>query len=146
MTDVFAPPLPMVECDACGSKSRLLSINGEMDGGWALPTSMFGYYGGFSDNVDVLLGDYTDAHINDLKICHDCVLKFLNTFPRLADKINGLSHPSIHGGLTKKASQNPLDTPSCCRYSWTAVLNGDVIQIYHGNDKGGWVFSHEDKY
>ena len=61
-----------VECD----EQKHLPRNG-----WQLPFDIFGYYGGFTDEVDALLGS---RRSRSWTLCHDCVVKFLTLFPALA--------------------------------------------------------------
>lgn len=108
-------------CDACGA-SYETSDEFAPDGGWFMPYDMFGYYGGFSDNVGVLLGGKTSRA---WWLCHDCVVKFLTLFPRLADSIGANCHPTER------------DADPCCRHAWRATelfgkyKNGESVPGVH---------------
>lgn len=122
-----------ITCDACGCEAESHSDEVSIYNGWELPVDQFGYYAGFSDNIDVLIGIKENAW---LKMCHDCVLKFLETFPLLAEKITCLGHSMRH-----ENHDDPLSTKSCCKYAWTFVKNGEKYHIYDGDGEGGWVFN-----
>lgn len=91
-----------VTCSGCGEQSICSAQEKYPDNGWVLPFDTFGYYGGFDDNIDVLFGERISRQ---WVLCHDCVVKFLDTFPRLAESLGKRLH-HCHG-----------DTP-CCRFAW----------------------------
>lgn len=93
-----------VKCSACGRRSPATQQERLPDNGWALPYEEFGYYGGFDDCLDVLIGG---ERSHRWIFCHDCVVKFLETFPRLAKDIGPNCHPS----------RRDADVP-CCRHAW----------------------------
>jgi hypothetical protein len=102
-----------IACSACGGGVPSSEPNSKLlDNGWVLPYDTFGYYGGFTDNVSVLLGHTESRHWN---LCHDCVLSFLNLFPRLARSINSGQHPCD-------------DEKPCCRFAWRLKENGECCQ------------------
>lgn len=117
-------------CDTCGKETPVVTGGSAPETGWELPVDQFGYYGGFSDNMDVLLGQEENAW---LKMCHDCVLKFLDTFPLLAEKITCLGHSMKHDNWDDK-----LATKSCCKYAWTFTRTDEGDMIYYGDGQGGW--------
>ena len=81
-------------CDACGAQGG--TACGRLpDNGWTLPFTSFGYHGGFTDDYD-----RDEAWL----MCHDCVVKFLTLFPRLAKSISG-GHPTPSGAR-------------CCEFAW----------------------------
>lgn len=73
--------------------------------GWILPFDTFGYYGGFDDNVDVLVGSLRSR---EWRFCHGCVVKFLDTFPLLAETLGANLHACD-------------DDVPCCRHAWQAT-------------------------
>lgn len=87
-------------CDACGETYE------GYNPGWDLPYDTFGYDGGFDDNLRVLLGKEKSRC---WWMCHDCVVKFLETFPRLAESIG----PNCHPAMSKE--------DGCCRHAWAAT-------------------------
>ena len=87
------------------------------DNGWAFDLNLFGYYGGF-----------TDAFGEDpqrIRLCHDCVLKFLDTFPLLSVLIGNGCH-----------SQNGPNEVPCCRYAWKAEWISDSAINYLASEDG----------
>lgn len=89
-------------CDACGVHYES-SHDSLPDDGWDMPYDLFGYYGGFTDNIGVLLGG---DRSRSWWLCHSCVVKFLETFPRLAESIGASCHPT------------PQGAEPCCRHAW----------------------------
>lgn len=106
MTDsaTGSPRANYATCSACQSKVPCTQQAHYPDSGWVLPFDTFGYYGGFDDNVSVLLGE---TRTREWILCHECVVKFLDTFPLLAETIGGNCHPD----------NSDSDTP-CCRHAW----------------------------
>lgn len=113
-------------CSACGTQAECNSQLVYPDNGWVLPFETFGYYGGFDDNIDVLFGERISRQ---WVLCHDCVVKFLNTFPRLAESLDNGLHPCSD------------DTP-CCRFAWRATegfgTNDGVVHTQSVGDDGQW--------
>ena len=101
-------------CSACGNKYPCTQQKSYPDDGWSLPFDTFGYYGGFDDNVPVLTGS---VRPRQWIFCHDCVVKFLETFPRLAETIGKNCHPAPRDALVP-----------CCRHAWqaTEIFGKDV--------------------
>jgi hypothetical protein len=101
-----------VRCDACDeARDTSYPTATTIDSGWSLPYEAFGYYGGFTDNLDALMSD------NDYRswsMCHACIVKFLDTFPLLAKSIEKGAHPS------------PYDDKPCCSYAWSIAPNGET--------------------
>jgi hypothetical protein len=89
-------------CSACDGEFPCTQQQSYPDAGWILPFDTFGYYGGFDDNVQVLTGDLRPRQ---WILCHDCVVKFLNTFPRLAEMVGPDCHPC--------QAEQP-----CCAHAW----------------------------
>lgn len=132
----------MITCDCCGKDDASTQQEDVPDDGWHLPVDLFGYYGGFSDNIGVLMGLEPS---NWLVMCHDCVVKFLATFPMLAEKLTEMGHLNrrrdgiIHG----VDPDDGREYPSCCEWAWTTVKTGPGWQdydIYYGDGQGGWVY------
>jgi hypothetical protein len=83
-----------VTCSGCGSNGPA-TVDGLLKNGWLLRPFDFGYWMGFSDMFE---GDMR------WNICHDCVLSFFDTFPRLAAQ-----HPrALH-----EYGKEP-----CCEFGW----------------------------
>jgi hypothetical protein len=138
---------PASLCDACGQKQRLTQQTSPAlpDGGWIMEFEHFGYYGGFSDDIEVAFGKRDS---NSWSLCHDCVVKFFETFPALAEQFAGGHHPNFihtdhHGG------DIGTDHPSCCRFAWTwnvTVENGEkVYETFYGDGTGGWVAQSKER-
>lgn len=109
-----------VGCSACGKDVPVESLNEHFpDKGWVINASDIGYYGGFSDNIEYVLGEETLLW----KVCHDCVVKLLQTFPLLAKTIGTGEHECTE------------ELP-CCNHAWK--YNGNVLQLAQD---GSWVDS-----
>lgn len=94
-------------CSACRTSVPCTQQETYPDDGWVMPFDTFGYYGGFDDNIDVLFGG---RRSREWILCHDCVVKFLETFPLLAQDIGQNCHPADR------------DAPvPCCRHAWQAT-------------------------
>lgn len=105
----------LVECDACGTREEVCVRSNELDAGWSIPVSALGYYNGFSDDT---------TRDDEWRLCHDCVVKFLALFPRLAESLGKGQHPS----LTK-------DKP-CCDHAWRGT---ELFGRYERDDEGNYV-------
>jgi hypothetical protein len=92
-------------CSACALRVICRSQDIYPDNGWVLPFDAFGYYGGFDDNIGITLGG---TRSREWILCHDCVVKLLELFPRLSETIGANAHPCSS------------DTP-CCRHAWQAT-------------------------
>lgn len=105
-------------CSACRASVPCTQQESYPDSGWVMPFDTFGYYGGFDDNVGVLTGS---VRTREWILCHDCVVKFLDTFPLLAQDIGQNCHPDSR------------DTPvPCCRHAWQATdIFGKNIRGVH---------------
>jgi hypothetical protein len=86
-----------------------------------MPFDLFGYRGGFSEEVGALVGN---RHSREWILCHDCVVRFLDTFPLLAERA-GLS--ALH--------HCDAETP-CCRFAWREVRTGGSRQMFTANKEG----------
>lgn len=118
-----------VTCSACGNDAPCTQQKRLPDQGWELPFDVFGYYYGFSDEISVLIGD---RRSRIWIMCHDCVAKFLDTFPLLAATLGKGLHP--HYGDS--------DEP-CCEYAWRAT---DKFAQYERDDDGELVPVRGAKY
>ncbi len=94
-----------INCPACGERAICTQQDVYPDAGWVLPFETFGYYGGFDDCMPVLFGTERSG---EFVMCHDCVVKFLETFPRLAERVGANTHPCS-------------DEVPCCRHAWQAT-------------------------
>lgn len=104
-----------ITCNGCGNEAPNNDQQNYPDGGWGLPLDTFGYYGGFDDNISVMFGD---KESRTAVLCHDCVVRFFDTFPLLAERfpIRG-GHPNYcHKPDEYPYNPNGLAYPSCCRY------------------------------
>ena len=102
-----------VKCDACGqARQASMPTATTIDGGWYLPYEHFGFYAGFTDNLEALMAD---DEPRSWSICHDCVVKFLDTFPLLAKSIESGGHHS------------PYEAKPCCNYAWSSTLEGETV-------------------
>lgn len=103
-------------CSACDTRTECNSQLIYPDNGWVLPFDTFGYYGGFDDMMPVLAGD---QRTREWIFCHDCVVKFLELFPRLAEKLGANCHPCD-------------DEVPCCRHAWqgTDLFGTDVYGVH----------------
>lgn len=103
-------------CSACDTNIECNSQLVYPDNGWVLPFDTFGYYGGFDDSIDVLIGG---TRSREWILCHDCVVKFLELFPRLAEKLGANCHPCDE------------EVP-CCRHAWqgTDLFGTDTYGVH----------------
>lgn len=104
-------------CHGCGSMAPHHSQKDAPDNGWTFNLNNFGYYAGFTDPF----GDPPQI----IRLCHDCVLKFLNTFPMLGVLVGGGCH-----------SQNGPNEKPCCRYAWKAESIGDSTITWIATEDG----------
>jgi len=112
-----------VICTACERIVPSAGINPYPDNGWVMRFDDFGYYGGFTDNIDAHLDGRMSSR---WFLCHDCVVKFLATFPNLARTI----HKGGHGRSGEADTSHP-----CCEWEWRISDNG-TPQIV--GDDGEW--------
>jgi hypothetical protein len=103
----------LIPCDACGAEAPTHNQDSIPDNGWVMPYEDFGYYGGFSDH------DTYGRRPKHWFMCHDCVVKFLNTFPALAKSVGAGTHGCED------------DTP-CCNHAWrgTELFGQDVWGVH----------------
>jgi hypothetical protein len=98
-----------VKCDACGEARQVsMPTATTIDSGWSLPYDTFGFYGGFTDNLDI-------DEQRQWRMCHACIVKFLDTFPLLAKSLEKGAHPCHY------------DEKPCCEYAWCVATNGDLM-------------------
>lgn len=90
-------------CDACGASFI-------HDG---LTIDISGHYNGFTDHCDHL----------PFRLCHDCVVRMIEVFPAMADKLGKGCHPC--------ESEMP-----CCAFAWKTV--DDVCSV-PSDDLQSWV-------
>lgn len=105
-------------CSACRQPAVCTQQDHYPDNGWVLPFDTFGYYGGFDDVMPVLLGQRLTR---EWILCHDCVVKFLDTFPLLAEDIGKNCH-----------SDNRDSEVPCCRHAWqgTELFGKDTFGVH----------------
>lgn len=106
-----------VLCSACGQTCVCTQQERLPDDGWILPFDLFGYYGGFSDEIDALIGNRVPR---SWTLCHDCVVKFFETFPMLAEALGKGTHSCDR------------DEP-CCEFAWRAT---QIFGQYEMDDEG----------
>jgi len=110
----------MVRCHGCELEHPATQQDKFPDNGWVLDYENFGYYGGWSDNIQVLLGNRTSK---PWVLCHGCVLKLLDALPLLKQYF--------------EVGQHPCDAEiPCCSFAYS---HGD-IQVRYAHD-GAWVDS-----
>jgi len=93
-------------CHGCGSMAPHHSQMNYPDNGWVFDMSLLGYYGGFTDMPE---------NREEIRFCHDCVIKFLETFPLL----------SLFIGAGAHSQQGPDEKP-CCKYAFKTEIIGDI--------------------
>lgn len=122
----------LATCSACEATVECRSQTHYPDDGWVLPFDTFGYYGGFDDNVSVLLGD---TRSREWILCHECVVKFLDLFPRLAESIGANCHSSDG------------DVP-CCRHAWqaTEIFGKNVFGVHSRSAWSDGVWHDDEPY
>lgn len=130
----------LILCTACGNETECNQQKFYPDNGWVLPFDTFGYYGGFSDDISVLIGE---RRSREWILCHDCVAKLLSLFPRLT--------ATLERGLHNCEN----DTP-CCEFAWRATPifgkyehdeNGRLVPVsgahYQVVENGKWIDAKE---
>ena len=110
-------------CHGCGNMAPHHSQEDSPDNGWSFDINTFGYYGGFTDNYDF--------ETETVRLCHDCVLKFLDTFPLLG----------IFIGVGGHSTRGPNEKP-CCKYAWKLESIEDSSIAYIASEDGQqWLIS-----
>ena len=105
-------------CDACGA-ALPEDTPWFPDDGWSLDWANFGGYSQFMDVLD-------EPNRPTWTLCHDCVVKFLETFPALAVDIPLGAHPSR------------TEAP-CCPWSYRLLWeDGDASGILYLPDGNNW--------
>lgn len=104
-------------CHGCGSMAPHHTHKDLPNNGWTFDINDFGYYSGFTDQFD-------EGPIK-VRICHECVNKFLETFPLLSMFVPRGSHPMW----------GPSEKP-CCKYAWKQENIGDASFIYMPTEDG----------
>lgn len=107
-------------CHGCGNMAPHHTQEKSPDNGWIFDLNSFGYYGGFTDPI----GEQSE----DVRLCHDCVHKFLKTFPLLSVLIGNGCHSQF----------GPNEKP-CCEYAWKLESIGDSSITYIASqDANSW--------
>jgi len=83
--------------------------------------SHLGYYGGFIDNAPAM----GDKNL-EWNLCHECILKMLQTFPMLAAKLPRGLHPTDD------------KTKPCCDWAWKHEGDAMTGRTYFADGLGGW--------
>jgi hypothetical protein len=94
-----------VVCTACEKPVKAAHETDLPDDGWVLDFDYFGYYSGFTDEFHALIGAEPSRKFT---MCHDCVVKLLELFPRLGELVGANNHPC-------------QDAVPCCRHAWQAT-------------------------
>ena len=90
-----------INCYGCSTRIPLVGEDIDMPVN-GLSLSLAGNYDGFNDD--------TSDHAPRLILCHDCVLRLIELFPRAGREMQQGCHPI----------DNDSDTP-CCAYCWTFI-------------------------
>ena len=111
----------VVFCHGCEKPSMCTQQDSLPDNGWVFPYGIFGYYGGFTDNIDALLG-LGDAENEHWILCHDCIVKILTVLPLLGESL--------------PKGQHPCETAKpCCKWAWKRLADKTVVP----DELGNWV-------
>jgi hypothetical protein len=102
-------------CHGCGSMAPHHTQENAPDNGWVFDMNNFGYYAGFTDFI------LQDPQL--VRLCHDCVVKFLDTFPLLSVLVGKGGH-----------SQNGPNEKPCCQYAWKSESIGQSSITYLASD------------
>lgn len=124
MNDTY-PRFGFVKCDACGGDAPCDTMEDYPDGGWHLPYPLFGYYCGFTDDIDGIQLSWI--------ICHDCVARLLALFPLLAKSLGKGGHPA--GVSTPDTTANEHSKP-CCDFCW--ATHSETKDLLLTDDNGEW--------
>lgn len=106
-------------CSGCGNMAPHHSQKKYPDNGWSIPVNDLGYYGGFTDSINEPESSYT------INLCHECVIKFLETFPMIGLLIGKGGHNQF----------GPNETP-CCAWSWKSESIGSSSITYLASEDG----------
>lgn len=94
-----------VKCDECGIDAIATQQEELPDGGLELVPRLWGYYGGFTDNIPWQEATDTESIV----LCHDCCVRLMYAFPSIAQAMGvGGHHPC-------------RDEIPCCSYAWKAT-------------------------
>jgi hypothetical protein len=109
-------------CNGCGNMAPHHSQEGAPDNGWSIPVDNLGYYGGFTDAL-------IENESNTINLCHDCVIKFIETFPMIGLLIGKGGHSQI----------GPNEKP-CCAWAWKSEsINNSTITYLASEDGQQWL-------
>ena len=110
-------------CSGCGNMAPHHSQENYPDNGWSIPIDYLGYYGGFTDTR------FTNTNSDDqsytINLCHDCVIKLLETFPMIGLLIGKGGH----------SQTDPRGKP-CCAWAWKSESIGSSSIIYLASEDG----------
>lgn len=110
-------------CSGCGNMAPHHSQENYPDNGWSIPIDYLGYYGGFTDTR------FTNTNSDDqsytINLCHDCVIKLLETFPMIGLLIGKGGH-----------SQTDPSGKPCCAWAWKSESIGSSSIIYLASEDG----------
>lgn len=127
----------MFTCDGCGGEVPNDGI-GNHEYGLSTPISHLGHYSGFTDSFGWLEDETEEWFV----MCHDCVLRLLETFPGLAAKMRKHRghHPNMNG---ERNPQKGTDTAPCCEHAWTWDVSEDedgntTRTTFVANQNGEW--------
>jgi len=121
-TSVVIDGKSVVFCDGCEKPSACTQQDSAPDNGWVLPYQTFGYYSGFTDDIEVLFGQ---KESRNWILCHDCVVKILEVLPMLGATIDRGSHLC------------DAEIP-CCKWSWKPKADGESGYLIL-NEKNEWI-------
>lgn len=105
-----------INCYGCEARIELVEAGNVETPLAGLSFSLAGYDSGFNDD--------TSDHNPLLILCHDCVLRLIDLFPRAGREMQRACHPN----------GNDDDTP-CCQYCWTFIDGETHIPT---TDLKGW--------
>lgn len=105
-------------CSGCGNMAPHHSQTNYPDNGWSIPINQLGYYGGFTD-------PNSEDPPYTINLCHDCVIKLLETFPMIGLLIGKGGHSQI----------GPDEKP-CCPWAWKFESIGHSTITYLASEDG----------
>jgi hypothetical protein len=127
-----------IECGLCGSSNEPVFKNANLiHSGWVLNWLNLGYYAGFTDSIPddrgyvASLAEYDETPYT-VNMCHDCCVKLLGLFPKLAEIAEARGgHYSLSG--------EGIKSPPCCPYAWAVEPEGlDGPAFYKATDLLTW--------